>query len=290
MTGRYGHLINWAILVAGVAGIIYPAFFDERLGLTQIFISLFEPKPTLGFAMRWLSVVVLCGAAYILITGWIYQNLPISVIWTKLDVHFETPDGSRVRVEREQALRANQPGVTAYFMQCRPTSEKGRAPEHLITASVYCDGIQFEDSLELHGNDARGFEVTHLFGTPLPYAWYVLLTPISWLNREPQKLVGSFKRKIVLRRMSITYLNEFNVVKPAMNIQAAIYSQHNIAITFHMPHGRPLRDLRARRIKTNGVVDVSFRDQGNMRSLYIDRLQNEILRITWSGDVAANTP
>ena len=60
--------------------------------------------------------------------------------------------------------------------------------------------------------------------------------------------------------MSVTYMNEFNVPKPAMNLQAAIYTQHNIEIQIHMPPGRPLRDLRARRIKTNGVVDVPFRN------------------------------
>lgn len=285
MKGRYGQLLNWVILVAGIAGIVYPAFFDERLGLTQILISLFDPKLTLSFAMRWLSVILLCGAAYILITGWIYRNLPISVIWTKLDVHFENPDGSRVRVEREQALRANQPGVTAYFMQCRPTSENGRLPENLITSSVYCGSTNLHDTLELHGNDARGFEITHLFGRALPYRWYMPLIPISWLNREPYNLFGSLKRKVAVRRMSVTYVNEFNVRKPAMNFTAAIYTQHNILINFHL-QGENLRNLRARRIKSNGVVEVGFRDQGNIQSIYIDRLQNETLRITWNA--AAN--
>jgi hypothetical protein len=202
MKGRYGHLVNWAVLVAAIVGIIYPAFFDERLGLTQIFVSLFEPKLTLGFAMRWLSVVLLCGAAYILVTGWAYRNLPISVIWTKLDIHFDAADGSRVRIEREQALRANQPEVSAYFMQCRPTSENGRIPEASISGSVYCGNLNYQDRLDLHGNDARGFEVMHLFGAALPFAWYMPLIPVWLLNREPDRLFGSFKKKIPVRRMS----------------------------------------------------------------------------------------
>jgi hypothetical protein len=115
MESRYGHLLNWVILIAGIVGIIYPAFVDEKQSLTQIIISLFDPKPTLGFAMRWLSVFLIVGGAYILVTSWAYRNLPISVIWTRLDIHFENADGSRVRVQRQQTFRANQPGVTAYF-------------------------------------------------------------------------------------------------------------------------------------------------------------------------------
>lgn len=214
--------------------------------------------------MRWLSVVLLCGAAYILVTGWAYRNLPISVIWTKLDIHFDAADGSRVRIEREQALRANQPEVSAYFMQCRPTSENGRIPEASISGSVYCGNLNYQDRLELHGNDARGFEVMHLFGAALPFAWYMPLIPIWLLNREPDKLFGSFKKKIPVRRMSVTYLNEFNVAKPAINFMASIYTQHNISVHFHVPAETRLNNLRARRIKTNGVVEVPLRNQGNV--------------------------
>jgi hypothetical protein len=43
MSGQFSKLFNWAIIIAGVAGIIYPAFLDPYPGLTQIFASLFRP-------------------------------------------------------------------------------------------------------------------------------------------------------------------------------------------------------------------------------------------------------
>jgi hypothetical protein len=170
MDSRYGHLLNWIVLAGGIAGILYPAFIDERESLTQILISLFEPKPTLGFAMRWLSTFLLLGSAYILLTNYLYRNVPISVIWTKLDVYFVNPDGSEIRVDREQALRANQPGVTAYFMSSRPTSENGTIPEHKIKAKLYSGDIASGEELDLHGTESRGFEILYLFDKPLPYA------------------------------------------------------------------------------------------------------------------------
>jgi hypothetical protein len=287
MTERYGRLLNWAVLVAAVIGIIYPAFFDERLSLTQILISLIDfQSVTLGFMMRWLSVIVLCGAAYILITNWLYRNLPISVIWTRVDVYFDSPDGSRVRVDREQALRANQPGVTAYFLSCKPNAENGRVSERDITGSVHCGDVAFQDHIDLHGTETRGYEIMHTFGTALPYAWYMPLTPVWVLNRQPERLLKCFKRKVPIRRMSITYTNEFNVPKATMSFIAAIYPQHNVSIYFHFPQGNAVRNLQAKRIKSNGVVDVRPRDQGNSNFLlYLDRLENETLRITWTAEV-----
>lgn len=117
MGDRLKQLVGWVVLLAAIIGIIYPAFFDQRLSLTQILISLADfNNVSIGFLMRWLYVIIVIGTGYILITNWLYRNLPISVIWTRLDLHFDAADGSQVRIEREQALRANQPGVTAYFM------------------------------------------------------------------------------------------------------------------------------------------------------------------------------
>jgi hypothetical protein len=280
MDGLYGRLLNWIVLLAGIAGIIYPAFIDDKLSLTQILISLLEPKATIGFAMRWLSVALLIGASYILITSWAYRNLPISVIWTNLDIHFENDDGSRIRFEREQALRANQPGVTAYFMHCRPTAPSGKIPEASIKGSVFCNGMKYRDQIELHGNETRGYEVTHDFGAALPYAWYMPLIPMSLLNSDPEKLSSWLKRNVPVKRMTVVYLNEFNIDRPTMSFTASIYTQHNIRITMHRPPNR-IPNLKIRRIKSNGVVDVAWRDQDHSTVIFLDRLQNETLRITW---------
>jgi len=188
MEGRYGKLFNWGILIAGVAAILWPAFIDERLSLTQILISLFEFERTIGFAMRWLSVFMILGSLYILITNRLYRNIPISVIWTRLHVFFDMPDGSRVRFERENGLRANQPNVTAYFTSSRPTMPLGRLIRGSITGTVYCDGQRFPDKIRTHGTEAKGFEIIHMFGRPLPYAWYMPLIRTNYLVFYETKL------------------------------------------------------------------------------------------------------
>src|SRR5665213_1296336 len=280
MEGRFGRLLNWIVLIGGVAAILYPAIIDPHLSTTQILISLFEWQWSLGFAMRWLCVALIIGSIYILVTNKIYRNIPISVIWTKLIVHFDTVDGSRVRIAREQALRANQPNVTAYFMTARPTTQTGRMPEDGISGNVFCGDTDYNDRLDLHGDERRGFEIIHLFGQSLPYAWYMPLIPIWLLNRDPQRLFWFLKNKVVVRRISTTYEDEHNIPRPSMSFSATIYPQHNFEISMRCPAGHLLTNIQAMRIKNNGIVDVRARQQTDGTFvLFIDRLQNETLRV-----------
>ena len=287
MESRYGKLLNWVILVAGIAAILWPAFIDEHKGLTQIVISLFEFERTINFAMRWLSVILVLGALYILITNRLYRNIPISVIWTKLDVHFEAHDGSRVRISREQALRANQPKVTAIFMNSRPSTPNGRIIKTSIQGEVYCgDNSNFPGRIQTHGTEDKGFEIIQMFGRPLPYTWYLPLIPMWFLNADPRKLSHLLRGSVVARSLSFIYENEFNGVEPYMSFIAATYPQHNVEIVLHCQPGHDLRNIQVIRIKNNGVVEEKFRSQGEgVQSLYIDRLQNETLRITWDNPV-----
>jgi hypothetical protein len=284
MDSRFGRLLNWVVLVGGIAAILWPAFIDEHKSLTQILISLFEFERTLNFAMRWLAVILVIGALYILITNRVYRNIPISVIWTKLHVFFDEGDGSRVRVEREQALRANQTNVTAIFITARPGTPEGRVVRRAITGTVYCANDQFPSRIQTHGTEQKGFEIIQMFGRPLPYSWYLPLFPMWYLNREPEKLWGFLRRMVPIRRLTILYENEFNVPEPSMSFMAAIYPQFNVEIVLHCKPNHDLKNIQVLRIKNNGVVEVSFRSTGaGVHSMYLDRMQNETVRITWEG-------
>ena len=58
------------------------------------------------------------------------------------------------------------------------------------------------------------------------------------------------------------------------------YPQHNLTICLHRPQGA-MPNLKARRIKSNGVVDVAWRNQGDSLLIHVERLQDETFRITW---------
>ena len=69
-----------------------------------------------------------------------------------------------------------------------------------------------------------------------------------------------------------------------MSFMAAIYPQFNVELMLHCQPHQDLKNLQVIRIKNNGVVEVSFRSTSEgVYNMYLDRLQNETVRITWEG-------
>jgi hypothetical protein len=83
-----GRILNIALIVGTLIGILEPAFSHENIGLTQIILSLFEPEWTQRFLMRWLLALSFAASCYAFIIGMIFRNIPITIIWTKIEVRF----------------------------------------------------------------------------------------------------------------------------------------------------------------------------------------------------------
>jgi len=169
-----GSLFSWAVLVAAVAGIIYPAFIEGEAGaqppgVTQVLFNLFlEPHLTLGYFMRILCLVVTVASGYLLALTKIYSKVPITAVRTAINIEF-TNDLSKAIITREQTLRANQPNVTAYFTEMLPTNG-GKILGSSINMNVHCQDCELNSRLERTGSDSSGFEIIHHFGGELPYS------------------------------------------------------------------------------------------------------------------------
>lgn len=286
MFKQLGRFVSWLIAVTAVVGVIYPAFVDERMGLTQIAISMFKPELSFGFAMRWVSLIFLVGAAYIISVGIIYRRTPITVARTEVTITFHDSSGQKVKMEREQLLRANRTDVTAYFFKVSPENDGATIPKDSIHTTIHGDCDGFESSAELHGSETRGFEVTHNFGRSLPYAWYMPLIPAASLNKSYNQLSRRIKLNTAVRRQSLIYLNEFNHARPTMNFSASTYPQQHVTFKIHF-HGAIPDGFAVRRIQTIGVVNVPVdRQSETLVEFHIDRLHNETVRISWDRPAA----
>jgi hypothetical protein len=282
--GDYSGTLEFILLIAGIAGIIFPAFLEApRPGPWELVTSLFHPTLTYVFVARWLSVIFILLAIYIRFVRWIYKPLPISVIWTRVDLRYLNSDGSRIKFVRQQALRANQRGVSAYYQEISPSSETGRVPENEIQASVTCGNRTLASELDLHGDEKKGYEIIHEFREHLPYSKLLLVAPIRLLNYKPERMWRFVRERIPIRHITMTFVNEFNVPKPSLSISTgSVYAQHNLSLYLHFPDGVTIKKLRARRQKSNSVIDVALQYEGSARYLFIDRLEkNETLRVTW---------
>jgi hypothetical protein len=282
----FGRIFNILLILGTLIGILEPAFFSENIGLTQIVLSLFEPHWNQQFAMRWLLAIGFSASCYAFIIGMIFRNVPITIIWTNVDVRFTDVEGRRVELHREQLLRANQPGVTAYFSTHTPTSG-GTVPHDQIQADIYCEACNLNDRVDVTGSEQGKTELVHLFGAALPYKWYVPLIPASFLNRDYNRLPKWIRKYVAVRTNVVVYANEYCGAKPVMNFSVVSGRYHHFNMSFQIHFNqRPIPDsLRIMRIQNNGVLDVHFeRRPDNTVSIHLDRMQTETLRIVWLQD------
>lgn len=248
--GEFWRTLEFILTIAGIAGIIFPAFLEApRPTISEAIVSLFHPALTFIFVARWLSIIPILLAIYIAIIRWIYRDLPISIIWMRVDVYFSKADGSEIKFERRQALRANQGGVSAYYQEISPSSENGRAPEQGFEHSIICGNKTFHKAdLDFDGDEKRGYKITHEFGESLPYSKFLHVIPTFMISRDPQRLWSFFKNRIPMRTMSVTFIDEFNVPKPSISITASVYAHHKLELHLHFPSGVTPKKLRARRM------------------------------------------
>ncbi len=276
--------LNVAIFLGAVAGIIYPAFIDDKASLTQIFVSLFEPSWSLSFLMRWLVAFILVASLYVFFVGMYYRSVPITILNSNLELKYLSPDGSRVQFTRKQTLRANQRNVTAFFSTHTTSTANGRIPRAHVNVSAYCDSCDLADRIEIYGQESRSLEVIHIFGRPMPYAWFMPVVPVWLLGSEYDRLPKIFRPYVVSRSHSAIYENEFDT-DPVMQFKAAAYPTFNAVISIDFTNTKlPVqRDIKAMRIKNYGVVDMQFEYNKNDKKIIfrINKLQNERLRITW---------
>jgi hypothetical protein len=233
--------------------------------------------------MRWLLMLTFLAGCYSFAVGIIFRNIPITILWTNVKVRFMNAEGTRVEITREQMLRANQPGVTAYFASSQPTNG-GIVPHDQIKGSAFCDSHNLNDQIEVTGSPAGKTEMMHIFGAALPYRWFMPLIPASLLNREHKRLPKFLRTYAIVRNHSVVYLNEYNGPKPVMQFAttSGLYHHFNMAIDLDFGPKQVPASLRIRRIQNNGVIDVNFeRKPGNVVGVLIDRMKTETLRITW---------
>ncbi len=277
--------LNLVLVIGTAIGIIYPAFLDPNVTLTRIIVSLFEPDLSLGFVSRWLIVLLFLASLYAIIVGRVYRRVPITVLSSAIEIKYLSPDGSRVLLRKEQTLRANQRNVTAIFNSHATTSSQGRMPKDSVNVSIYADAVTLDDRKEIYGQESRSLEVIHIFGKPLPYAWFMPVIPIWLLSADYDHIPRLFRKYVVRRTNSVIYENEFNF-EPVMRFTTEAYPTFNVVITidFSLTNMPPRQEVRAMRMKNHGVTIVAPEYISTEKKLVfrLNEMRNERLLITWS--------
>jgi hypothetical protein len=170
--------------------------------------------------------------------------------------------------------------VTAYFSKHTP--DNGTVLGNLMVSSLFSSSRTIGSRIEKYGDDNRGYETLQLFDEALPYGWYMPLVPVRFLNKNYNDLLRVFQKKLVVRRHSAIYENEFNVPTPIMDLMATNYAQMNLSIILRFIGAVP-QQLKFRRVQDIGVTDVNYELlPDHAVQVRIPRLRKgETLKITW---------
>jgi hypothetical protein len=274
-----GHVVAFVLLMGTVIGILQPAYSTD-IGLTHILISLFHPAWSQEFLMRWLLVIGFGFACYLITLQFIYRNTPITVVSTKVVTSFDK-DGGAVH-KRTQLLRANQPNVTAHISTHAPGAPNGKIIKEKARADALCYEWPGASYIELRALGGGGYEMLHIFDKPLPFSWYMPLIPTWILNREPERLFKFIRRRVVIRRDEMHYVDEYKIDQPTMNFtQAGRYRHYNLSIRLEF-NDLAFRNFRVQEIQNNGVLNMQFDPESeSVRVVRVDKMRAGTIRISW---------
>jgi hypothetical protein len=213
-----------------------------------------------------------------------YRSVPITVLTSDVTLKYLDHEGKRVQLIRRQTLRANQRNVTAFNASHSTSTAQGRIPRDEISVEAYCISRDLKDRAEIYGQENRSLEVIHVFGRPMPYAWFMPVVPIMLLRNDYEKLPRLLRRFVVRRTHSSVYENEFNF-DSVMQFKSERYPTHNVVFTFDFSLSKlpPQEHIKAIRIKNYGVVDLDFEyNKSDSKLIFrVDKLQDERIRISW---------
>src|SRR5262249_51364523 len=165
-------------------------------------------------------------------------------------------EGKKVEIKRDQILRANRRGVTAFFTTHSATTPNGKLPRAEISMETFWAAGQLNDRFEISGTDKK-IEVIHIFGRPLPYAWFMPLVPLWFLKGEYHAILRSFRSFVINRRSRVLYEDEFSADR-VMEFQADIYpiKYFVVCLDFSQTQMPPRNKIAGMRIKNHGVTAI----------------------------------
>jgi hypothetical protein len=247
-----------------------------RLAMKPSLFGLFEYDRLLLLAVCSLGVVMTWEALR-------NRDRPISVLASEMRVEFLDHTGADVQVSRTQYLRANQPDVTAYYMEAS-TSFGGTIPRDRITHGAFVGRRAIRDHVDIPptSGDTR-LEIAHVFDDAMPFGLVNVLVP-EFLLRFLVARIRIQPRFVVRREIAIHYVNEHGKNDTYYQATADRYVQRNVKVSVKFHPGRLPRIqkgvLEAQLIRRNGIERIYSSVRGDATYEYgFRRLKNERVRI-----------
>lgn len=213
-------------------------------GMAAVVADLLRPVPTIyGWPLAGyifiISTVLLAFVAALLFLRpirWTLNYLeaseaPVSVLESKIDLHFEDSTLATCRVSRMQRLHANQACIEAYHYN--QTAHKGTIDPGRITIDSRINNDRVTKDI-IHRASGKSVEIIERFSRPLPTSWLVTYFPDRLVTMLHDSL-GLFQKVIVTRQMEAFHSSEYDGDSPVFQMKSVRYPVSSITISLDFP-------------------------------------------------------
>lgn len=192
------------------------------------------------------------------LVSWRFRKRPFTSLHTDLTITVLDEYGATAKVERDQLLRVNQPGVTAYRSNSSANAPNGKICFDKISCSAKGPSYQDGNKFLVNGTD-KGVEIFQRFGKPLPYNPFFPLIPkflLKILGTDHNYLIN---HNIIRRYQSIEYDNEYDIEEPEFNLTIVRTPHESINVKMVFLNGSEPLDVKGFFIQGMGVKDLDIR-------------------------------
>jgi hypothetical protein len=283
----------------------------EAGGVAAVVGDLLQPVPTtfnwpLAGYVWLISALLLAFVAAIIFfrpVSWVLRYLeaseaPVSILESKITLHFEDAALRICRVDRSQRMHANLPCIEAYHYN--QTAIKGTIDEARIHIDSRIDSDRVTKDL-IKRASGKSVEVIETFTRPLPTSYWVtyLSDRVVTMLADSLKL---FKKVIVTRTMTAYHLDEYDGPAPLFQMTAIRYPVSSITITLDFPVATAPAEgevgaylITSHAVQTVSVVPISGATGRKIFQATLTSLRyKQTFRVYWSNnrleDVRTNHP
>ena len=227
-----------------------------------------------------------------------FRHAPLTLLASRIELLFKN-GGKETTIRRTLRIRANRPGVTAYFAQMSVDKNDASFADGSFTARLInkVDGDKNKVKLHKIGSN-RSVDILVNFDNPLPHSWLLPFIPSFILRFERKHLPGFLRKYVTELVVEATTENEYDGVNNRYQVRSTRYNHQSVEIEldFSADSWRPAdaAAIMVVRRLSNAVFEKAAEKHSSKDHCYrveVDGLErDEILSVAWTRPPSPRAP
>jgi hypothetical protein len=152
---------------------------------------------------RFMFLMVFIFICIVIFESIINRNRPFTILSTELRFEFLDAVGKDLLISRVQYLYANQPDLTAYYMETW-TDFGGTIPKDRVIANARAGNVPIPNHVDIPPTVSTGrLELTHVFDNKMPFTVWNMLIPHLFCAQSSRVNDYSYRLSFVVNYRTI---------------------------------------------------------------------------------------